>query len=225
MGGKRIFFIKEGDKLNYLTFISESFTIGKSTGHKVRVVKLKCDCGKVFETYLGYFASGRRKSCGCKNIKSKPPVVVVHGMTGTRIYQIWHSAKGRCSSKKPFNWKYYGSRGITFCDEWNSFAPFYKWSMENGYTDELTLDRRDNDKGYHPNNCRWVTMMVQSNNTRANVFFEYEGERKTVAEWAREVAINQHTLYKRLVRKRWDVGDALTRPIDNGRSTRIKQVK
>lgn len=90
---------------------------------------------------------------------------VTHGMSKSRIYHIWCGMKARCSNKSSKN---YGGRGITVCDEWaNSFDAFYEWSINNGYADDLTIDRTDNDGIYEPDNCRWTTYLVQNNNRRS----------------------------------------------------------
>jgi hypothetical protein len=119
----------------------------------------------------------------------------------------------RCHRKNTKAYPAYGGRGITVCDEWkNSFQSFYDWAMENGYNDGLSIDRIDNDKGYSPVNCRWVTMDTQSNNRRSNVTVEYNGESHTVAEWAKILGIKYGTLHKRL-EEGWSAEDAFHTPV------------
>ena len=91
---------------------------------------------------------------------------MTHGMSQTRIYRIWTDMKSRCLSKTNKWYPLYGGRGITVCEEWKDFPTFYKWAIENGYSDDLTIDRIDNDKGYFPGNCRWATQHEQSMNKR-----------------------------------------------------------
>lgn len=87
--------------------------------------------------------------------------------------------------------------------------------MSNGYSDELTIDRIDNNKDYSPENCRWVDYFVQNNNSSNNVRIDYHGENKTIAEWAREYGINYQTLYSR-IKKGYEIGFALNKPIHRG---------
>lgn len=170
-----------------------------------------CECGNLCIVASAHLKSGHTKSCGClASIKKQDEATL-------RMKKIYRGMRSRCYNHKVGGYKYYGGRGITVCDEWlNDFQAFYDWSVTNGYNNNLTLDRIDNDGNYEPSNCRWVTMLEQSNNTRANVFITYKGKTKTIAEWARELDIHVHTLSNRLDRG-WSVEDAFERPVQKKR--------
>jgi len=108
--------------------------------------------------------------------------------------------KGRCKNKNNNKAKDYSGRGITICDEWENFENFYKWAIANGYRENLTIDRIDNNGNYEPSNCRWTDLITQENNKRTNRRIEYNGEIKTLAQWARVFNINYNTLRNRLNR-------------------------
>ena len=121
----------------------------------------KCDCGNQTIARSDLLQSGRKKSCGCNRSK--------HGMTGTRIYRIYKGMKERCLNKNIKLYEYYGGRGIGICPEWlgkDGFINFYNWSMENGYSDMLSIDRINPNSDYSPQNCRWVTDEIQQRNKR-----------------------------------------------------------
>ena len=121
-----------------------------------------------------------------------------HGMSETRLYTEWLSMKNRCKLKSQSSYILYGGRGITVCDEWLSgFEPFMEWAINNGYNDNLQIDRIDNEKGYSPDNCRWVTKREQINNRRKTVYLEYDGERLPISIWAEKLGVKRYTLYNK----------------------------
>ena len=132
-----------------------------------------------------------------------------HGLCNTRLYRIWGNMKNRCSNLKSNRAHIYLVRGIKVCDEWrNDFQAFYDWAISHGYSDELTLDRINNDGNYEPNNCRWVTYSQQNKNRRNIRFIEYKGEKKLLSEWAKKLGIKQKTLWMRLYFYNWPIEKA-----------------
>ena len=89
-----------------------------------------------------------------------------HGMTDTRLYKCWQAMKDRCNNPRSHMYKDYGGRGISICSEWMDFEPFANWALCNGYSEDLSIDRIDNNKGYSPDNCRWATWIQQRANQR-----------------------------------------------------------
>lgn len=133
----------------------------------------------------------------------------IHGKSHSRLYRIWNSMKQRCSNPNNIGFRLYGGRGITVSDEWkNSFQSFYDWAMANGYADNLTIERIDNDGNYCPKNCRWATYAEQQNNTSYNRLYTYKGETLNIMQWAKKACISPNMLYKRLLRG-WDFEKAL----------------
>ncbi len=138
----------------------------------------------------------------------------------TRLNVIYNDMKLRCFNPRSNNFHLYGGRGITICPEWldkgrsgiknytKGYLAFKEWSLSNGYNDNLTLDRIDSNKDYYPENCRWVSPKIQSNNIRTNVRLTYNGQTKTLAQWADLLGINYHTLYSRIYQYHWSVPEA-----------------
>ena len=128
----------------------------------------KCGfCGEEFKACTQHITSGNIKSCGCYNKRRLSETHKTHGLKYTRLYSIWTDIKKRTLNPKNKSYKDYGGRGIAICEEWkNDFMSFHDWAMSNGYSDELSIDRIDNDGNYEPNNCRWTTSIIQNRNKR-----------------------------------------------------------
>ena len=160
-----------------------------------------CDCGKMVHENAYKMQHGAIVSCGCKKHTRLADNTRKHGMTNNRIYYIYNSMKERCNLSSNRNYSKYGARGISVCDEWNDkdgFCKFYEWALSNGYKDNLTLDRIDNNGNYEPSNCRWVSNIEQQNNKRNNIFVDMNGETHTIAEWSRILGCSYGRAYKDL---------------------------
>lgn len=174
-----------------------------------------CECGGSKIVRGSHLLSGNVRSCGCIVARK------THGGTGTRLWNIWIQMRQRCSYQNAPNYHRYGGRGIAVCEEWeNSFEAFRNWALANGYRDDLTIDRKDNDGHYCPENCRWTTRKVQSNNTKRNRVLTLNGEEHTLSEWAEALSINPGTLSSRVNRQHWSDEKALSTPIDEAKRNR-----
>ena len=134
--------------------------------NKYRCIEWKClcDCGKYTKAQTSDLRKGHMISCGCSKFKDRQSRSNNGGPT--RIYRIWKNMKKRCLNPNNNDFKYYGARGISVCNEWLEFKPFYEWSMKNGYSETLTIDRINNDGNYEPSNCKWVTRKEQAQHRR-----------------------------------------------------------
>lgn len=177
----------------------------------------KCDCGTIGHATSNNLTSGKSTRCAkCRNtVVGKKNST--HNLSKTRLYGIWNGMKQRCSNQNRPKYNIYGGRGIKVCEEWNDFTNFYTWAMDNGYEDGLSIDRIDVDRDYEPNNCRWCKMKQQSNNRSNNRKIEYNGETKTLSEWAEKFNIGIHTLKFRL-NSGWEIERALTEPAYVGKN-------
>jgi hypothetical protein len=210
-----------GQRFTRLTAISiaEPAKNGLSTRWNCR-----CDCGNTTIADTHDLRRGHKRSCGCLKIdmaiefgKSKGKPIKSHYLSpsgkyrNTRLYNIWGHMKKRCDNSKSANYKYYGGRGIKVCAGWLDYQVFAKWAYQNGYNDNLSIDRIDVNGNYEPSNCQWVTMKEQQNNRRNNHLVTFNGETLTISEWSDRFKIDLKLVYGRLA-EGWDIQRALTEP-------------
>lgn len=197
-----------GEKFGRLTVIERAENIGRTTRWKCH-----CECGSDVIVRQPDLKSGRTQSCGCIHSEQLAERNRTHNLSKTRICNIWRGMKDRCYNPNCKAYKNYGERGIKVCDEWiHDLQAFFDWSMNNGYSENLTIDRIDVNGDYSPENCRWVDMTIQANNTRSNHLIACDGKTMTIAEWSRETGIKQHTIIRRL-NLGWDIERALKTPV------------
>ena len=144
-----------------------------------------------------------------------------------RLNNIYRQMKARCCNPNRSDYERYGARGISVCDEWlnteimkgrggrysKGWLAFQEWALNNGYKEGLTIDRIDNNKGYSPENCRWVTAKAQQSNTSRNRFITYNDKTQTLKAWCEELCLNYHTVLSRLNIMHWSVEKALNPPL------------
>lgn len=205
-----------GQKFNRLTVIAfERVRYKNST--RVRWI-VRCDCGTLKSVAPYRVLNGNTKSCGCLKLENTIAYNRVakkkHGGRRDRLYYIWRGMKARCFCKTNKEYPTWGGRGIIVCDEWkDDYAAFRDWSMENGYSDDLTIDRIDVNGDYCPENCRWVDWKTQAANRRDTMHFVVNGEDKTLSQLSDEYGIKYTTLYQRVCKYRWPLEKALNTPI------------
>ena len=126
-----------------------------------------CECGEISVKTGKLLLNGHCRSCGCGEYENRVNNCTSHRLSNTRLYNIWTGMKQRCYYQKHKDYHNYGGRGITICKEWlTDFINFYNWALSNGYRDDLTIDRKDVNGNYTPDNCKWSTWREQSLNKR-----------------------------------------------------------
>lgn len=185
------------------------------------VYKCKCNnCGRIFENSLESYKYRAKQgintiTCGCYDRHYCN--FYKNGLSNTRLRYIYDGMKSRCYNKNNKEYKNYGGRGIIIDDNWldkdKGFETFYNWAINNGYKEDLSIDRINVYGNYEPNNCKWSNFEEQINNRTNTIKFEYNGVTKTLTQWAREYNIPIVTLRSRLLRG-WDIERALTKKVN-----------
>ena len=185
--------------------------ITTNNNKKGQYFELKClKCGKI-QIKSRKVVYDKQCKCECSYKKNK------HIDGGkTRLNNIYSGMKARCYNSNLWNYKYYGLIGIKVCEEWkNNYQAFKEWAINNGYKDNLSIDRIDVNGDYSPDNCRWATDKEQKNNTRRNHYITYNGKTQSMKQWAEELNISYTVLRARLNRSKWSVEKAFTKPINS----------
>ena len=172
-----------GNKYGRLTVIKR---LG-STKNKKSLFLCKCDCGKHVEIIGGNLVSGTTKSCGCYKLQLRHESA---NPDRRRLKRIHRMMLQRCEDKNNKSYKRYGGRGIKVCSEWHEFEPFYEWALNNGYSKELTIERKNNNGNYEPSNCCWATFEEQANNTSKNHNIEYNNEIMSISRFSKKINAN-----------------------------------
>ena len=197
-----------GRRFGKLTVVEQD---GKdNSGHTTW--KCKCDCGKMTIARGSHLKNGDIQSCGCIGKEELIARSTKHGLEHTRLYRIWQGMLIRCYNPKANRYSRYGGRGIIVCDEWrNDLKAFCDWAYSNGYKDNLTLERKDNNGPYSPENCEWATQKEQMNHTSRSRYVTINGITRTVSQWAEANGIKKSAIYSRL-KLGWDIERAVTEP-------------
>lgn len=191
------------------------------------IFRFKCDCGKEKDILYGSVARGKTISCGCHNLTKSigiPPTTKTHGMSRTKLYRIWNGMKWRCHKEKDKDFKNYGGRGIKVCDRWlESFENFYE-DMGERPSEDYSIERRDVNDDYCPENCYWILKSKQALNKRNSLHITYKEQTKALVEWARILGIKTDTLHKRIYKYNWSIEQAFTIKPGDSSKNRLKRV-
>lgn len=198
----------EGQKFGRLTVIGFVGIENKRT-----LWFCKCRCGNIKKVDAGSLKKGEIVSCGCFSKEATKERSTTHGHTkngqSSMTFATWQGMLNRCQNPNFSKFKDYGGRGITVCERWQKFENFLTDMGERPHG--KTLDRKDNDKGYFKENCRWADWFEQANNRRNNVLLTHNGKTQSVIQWAKEMGISQKRIYCR-ISSGWSVEKALTTP-------------
>lgn len=172
--------------------------------------RCECECGGETVTTSNNLVRGHTVSCGCVNKEKLLARSVTHGLSHKHpLYTSWIGMKNRCYYEKHNRFEHYGGKGITVCDEWkDNFKAFYDWAILNGWEKGKSIDRKENDKNYCPENCKFSSIQEQNRNRTSNIFIEWNGRTQCVTDWANEVNYSPATLRQRM-KKGWTIEEVL----------------
>ena len=187
--------------------------------------RCECDCGKITMVSPGDVKSGKTRSCGCLHdecIKERATKFKHNVYENKRLYSIYNGIKKRCYNSHEERYKDYGGRGIVMCEEWlnpnSGFDAFVEWSLANGYTEEMTIERKDVDGNYEPSNCEWLTLREQACNKRDTIWVDYKGEHIQLRKLCERLGVSYDTVHDRVRDRGWSIEDAVSIPSNRANS-------
>lgn len=199
-----------GKKYGMLTVIEPIHHVSNS-GCQEWWWRVKCDCGNEKVYRAAAVVTGRSVSCGCyrKTLGAKSRT---HGESHTRLHNIWTGMNNRCNPMNSVS-KRYGKRGIKVCEEWHDYTKFRDWALANGYKDGLTIERKNVDDDYCPENCTWILKEKQARNRGTTHWVDYNGKRMSLAEACEIAGLPYKQVFHRIVKANWPVEKALSEPM------------
>lgn len=188
-----------GQRFGRLLVIERTDNQVSQSGNVRTMWNCQCDCGKTTVVDAYNLRKGYTNSCGCLHNEIASACFKTHGLSSTKLYNVWRGILTRCFNENNAAYKHYGGRGISVCDEWrDSFVAFYHWAISTGWKDGLSIDRVNNDAGYYPENCRWVAQKKQCNNRRTTRYVQIDNITKPLAEWCEMYGKKYKTVCNRL---------------------------
>lgn len=211
---KQVAIIPVGTRFGMIVVTGQPFRTNQMLRYPCR-----CDCGKETAPYrnnLLNVGDPQRKHCGCMTGKRNGERLMTHGQTKTELYRRWTEMRRRCSDPKNISYQYYGAKGIRVCALWeHSFEAFKEWADGDGYKPDahprLTIERKDSNKDYSPDNCKWATYAEQSRNKSDVRLIEFEGKKQCLLDWATSLGVPRGLLNARL-RSGWSIDRAFREP-------------
>lgn len=197
-----------GDRIGCLEVIG--FDRLSIRGRNLLALILKCDCGRIFTRPKRDITVSTGKFC-----RNVCPLKIKYPNKNNRLYKVWQGIRTRCFNANDDGYRNYGGRGITLCKEWqNNFQKFQDWALDNGYANNLSIDRINNNGNYTQENCRWATQKQQSNNKRTNRLMTAWGETKNIKMWSEDPRCNvtYSILKDRVIDSKWDDETMITLP-------------
>ncbi len=195
-----------GSRIGWLTIMGWQFRLKA----RARVV-CECRCGTRLVVDVCNLASGHSTSCGCQRPVLASRALRQHGLTHTSTYNRWVNMRSRCNNPTSDSYALYGGRGITVCEEWDrSFIAFLR-DMGGECPDGMTLERKDSNGNYGPDNCIWASHQDQANNRRNNRLFKWQGQQMTLRHICNETGAN-YELVRRRLKRHWPLLEAVCRP-------------
>lgn len=209
-----------GKRFGRLTVIAFAGTIKQQS-----IWLCRCDCGREKVIRGRALQNGGTKSCGCLHSEvaaawARNRDHSTHGLSRTRIYNIWRGMMHRCYKEHTKDYPRYGGRGITVCGEWHDIIKFRDWAILSGYREDLQLDRIDNNGNYEPDNCRWTTAKEQGNNRRNCTYITIDGCTHTATQWCEIKGLSRSTYVGRVASGKTPY-EAITTPVQRGLGSQV----